>query len=256
MLAVVVAYHFNDNEEYLVKFMEMLDSIMFKGFENDIFITLDGAEPIYISSVLEKYKIPLKNVIYSTEKCGNYCLKFKLLHLIMDKYHFIKFCDFDDRSCSFKKLLKICSLYQQYDLIVCRSSKWSCFVNYWEKIFSTRLLLSIPEFKVFTGGDVIICWMSFYECFKNNWRFIFTGDQIYYKTKTASRTCRELKPEEFLKLETSSNEIKNILFYCETIESKHIYEKSSNILDVDFDALTKTINLNDFICRLSLHYKF
>lgn len=256
MLAVVIAYHFNDNEEHMERFENMLKSIQFEKFEKDIFITLDGTDPTYISEIISKYKIPIENIIFSIEKVGNYVLKFRLLKKIKNKYKFIKFCDFDDKSCSIKKLIRICKTYINSDLIVCRSSKWSSFVNYWEKIFSTRLLSTIPEFKVFTGGDVIICWMSFYYCFKNNWEFNFTGEQIYYKTKTASRTCRETKPEEYLKLETDSNEIKNILFYCETVESKHIYEKSSNILDIDFDALQKTINLNDFLCHLSLHYKF
>ena len=256
MLAIVVAYHKNDNEEYLMKFMEMLESVQFNGFEENIFITLDGAEPSYIQSVIEKYKILPQNIIFSIENVGNYCLKFRLLEIIKNKYKFVKFCDFDDKSCSYKKLLRIIKLYEQYDLIVCRSSKWSVFVNYWEKIFSVKLLRSIPKFKCFTGGDVIICWMSFYECFKNNWQFVFCGEQIYYKNKIASRTCRESTPDKYLKLETESNEIKNILFYANTIESKHIYEKSSNILDIDFNALIKTINLNDFITRLMLHYKF
>lgn len=256
MLAVVISYHKNDNESHLSKFETMLESIDFKDNEKCIFITLDGATPNYINSTLEKFNIPIKNVIFSEVNIGNYALKFKLLDVIDNSFKYIKFCDFDDRSCTYKKMNKICSLYKDSDLIVTKTSRWSCFVNYWDKIFSINLLKMIPKFKCFTGGDVIIAWMSFYLCFKYNLNFSLTGEQIYYKTKEASRTCREQKPEEYLKLETDSNEIKNILFYCETIESKHIYEKSSNILDIDLVALQKTINLNDFITHLSLHYKF
>ena len=256
MLAVVVAFHKSDNPDHLKSFEEMLASIEFKGSEKDIFITLDGASPEYLEKTLEKFKIPVENVIFSTEKVGNYVLKFRFIDLIKQKYRFVKFCDFDDKSCTLKKLLRICEENKDFDLICCRSSKWSLFVNYWEKIFSTRLLTAIPKFKVFTGGDVIICWMSFYLCFKNNWNFIFNGEMIYFKQKEASRTCRELRPDEYLKLETDSNEIKNILFYCQTIESKHIYSKSENILDIDLQSLKKTVELNDFICKMTIHYKF
>ena len=256
MLAVVISYHKNNNEEHLEKFKNMLRSIKFENKEKYIFITLDGANIDYISEVIDEFNLLNENIIYSEINIGNYALKFKLLKLIKNKFKYIKFCDFDDKSCTYNKMKKICETYNDSDLIVCKSSRWSCFVNYWDKIYSSRLLLAIPEFKCFTGGDVIISWMTFYLCFKNNWKFSFTGEQIYYKTKEASRTCREKKPEEYLKLETDSNEIKNILFYCETIESKHIYEKSKNILDIDLVALQKTINLNDFITHLSLHYKF
>ena len=256
MLAVVVSYHKNDNEAYIMKLDRMLESINFKNNESNIFITLDGATPDYLSEIINKYKLLKENIIYSKEKIGNYALKFKLLDVIDKRFKYIKFCDFDDKSCGYKKMNEICKLYHDSDLIVTKTSRWSCFVNYWDKIFSIRLMKLIPYFKCFTGGDVIIAWMSFYICFKNNFKFSLTGEQIYYKTKEASKTCRESTPEEYLKLETDSNEIKNILFYCETIESKHIYEKSKNILDIDLEALQKTINLNDFITHLSLHYKF
>lgn len=256
MIAVAISYHRNDNPEYLRKFKNMLDSINFESNEKSIFITLDGANTDYIQDILDKYKIPIKNVIYSEVNIGNYALKFMLLDVIKNKFRYVKFCDFDDRSCGYKKMLKICNLYSDSELIVCKASKWSCFVNYWDKIYSVKLLTMMPKFKCFTGGDVIMSWLTFYLCFKHNLKFSFTGEQIYYKTKEASRTCREKTPEEYLKLETNSNEIKNILFYCETIESKHIYEKSKNILDIDLEALQKTINLNDFITHLSLHYKF
>ena len=256
MLAVVIAYHKNDKKEYLEHFEAMLESINFAGHESSIFITLDGAKPDYIMDVLNKFNISVDNVIYSEENVGNYCLKFRLLDILPGYFHFVKFCDFDDRSVSYAKMQKICNENIDYKLICCRSSKWSLFVNYWEKIFSVELLKAIPRFKCFTGGDVIIAWTSFYLCYANNWQFNFDGTMIYYKNKTASKTCREKKPEEYLKLETDSNLIKNILFYAETIESKHIYEKSDNILDIDLEAMKKTINLNDFICRLNLHYKF
>lgn len=256
MLAVVVAYHKNDNEDFLEKFERMLASIEFEGFEDNIFITLDGAAPDYIDGTIKKFSLKPQNVVFSTVNVGNYCLKFKLIDKIWPKFKYVKFCDFDDTSCSYQKMVKICELYKDSELIVCRTTRWSCFVNYWEKIFSMKLFTAIPKFECFTGGDVIIAWMSFYECFKYNWKFSFCGELIYYKTKEASRTCREKKPEEYLLLKTDSEEIKNILFYAETIESKHIYKKDSNILNIDFKALTKTINLNDFICHLGLHYKY
>ena len=256
MLAVVVAYHYNENTSNTIKFENMLKSIEFENNEASIFITLDGTDYSFILSIINNFKIPIKNVIFSTTSVGNYALKFKFINENKDKFKFVKFCDFDDKSCTYKKMLKICNLYNSSDLIICKASKWSCFVNYWDKIFSMRLLTEIPLFKCFTGGDVIICWTSFYLCFKNNWTFSFTGEQIYYKVKEASRTCREKKPEEYSRLSTNSNLIKNILFYCETIESKHIYEKSENVLDIDFRALQKTINLNDFITHMALHYKY
>lgn len=256
MLGIVIAYHKNDNPESYCKFIEMLESLKFSGYEKDIYITLDGADPSYIKPILEKYNIPVDNVIFSLVNVGNYALKFMLMDKIKLKYRFIKFCDFDDRSCSMKKLLDICEMYKTYKLICCRCSKWSMFTNYWDKLFSSELLLAIPRFKCFTGGDVIIMWMSFYLCFKNNWQFAMSGDMIYYKSKIASKTCRESEPEQYLKLETDSEEIKNILFYCEVIESKHIYEHDQNILNIDFMALKQTISLNDFICRMPIHYKF
>ena len=256
MICIAIAYHKNDNPENIQKFENMLSSINIEGNEDSIYITLDGATPDYINSTLEKFRIDIDHVVYSEVNIGNYALKFRLLELIKNKFKFIKFCDFDDRSCTYNKLVRICKTYINSDLIICRTTRWSCFVNYWEKIFSIRLITSIPFFKCFTGGDVIIAWMSFYLCYKYNWKFDFCGESIYYKTKEASRTCREKKPEEYLKLETESNEIKNILFYAETIESKHIYEKSKNILDIDFDALEKTIYLNDFMTHMRLHYKF
>ena len=256
MLAIVISYHKNDKEGYLDKFKDMLKSINFIKHEKSIFITLDGANPSYLLEIVNEFNIPIENIIYSEINVGNYVLKFKLIDMIKNKFKYVKFCDFDDRSCSYNKILKICEFYNDSDLIVCKASKWSCFVNYWDKIYSLRLLSLLPKFKCFTGGDVIISWMTFYLCFKNNLKYSFTGEQIYYKTKEASKTCREKQPEEYLKLETDSNEIKNMLFYCETIESKHIYEKSKDILDIDLVALQKTINLNDFITHLSLHYKF
>ena len=201
MLAVVVAYHKND-KGYTDRFENMLKSIDFKNNEKNIFITLDGATPDYIASTVEKFKLLPENIIYSETNVGNYVLKFKFIESIGKSFRYVKFCDFDDKSATYKKMLRICQEYKDSDLIVCRSSKWSFFVNYWDKIFSTKLLSKIPQFKCFTGGDVIICWDAFYNCFKYDMKYSLCGEMIYFKTKEASRTCREKKPDESGSLES------------------------------------------------------